>query len=194
MKKSQNLMNSTNYVQSLTEPSEGKNETRSLIKKTLMNSAQINLPLINDKSKDSIFQSYSSSITKTCDSLKVSGKLSLSLKNTLDVLDLVPDYNENTDGINNIDIFKKRKNYLEEQKECERKIISSSLDEINKFNFNILKNKGWGQNGLEKPKNEEPKLYYKPNKKELEKELGKKIVNTKLPRSRVITSLLDKIS
>ena len=186
-------MNASNYGQSLTEPADNKSETRSMIKKTLMNSAQIKLPLINDKSKESIFQTYSS-ISKTSDSLKVSGKLGLSLKNTLDVLDLAPDYNENAEGLNNIDIFKKRKNYLEEQKETELKIISSSLDEINKFNFSILKNKGWGQNAVDRAKNEEPKIYHKPNKKELEKELGRKIVNTKLPRSRVITSFLDKIS
>ena len=117
----------------------------------------------------------------------------MSLKSALDSLDLIPEYEENRLESNNIDIFKRRKNYLQEKKELDKKLISSSLDEINKFNYNILKNKGWGQSAIDRLKLEEPKIYYTPNKKELERELGQNIVNKKLPRSRIITTFSDKI-
>jgi hypothetical protein len=158
-----------------------------------LNTSQLNLPLINDRNQK-IPLSLSSSINNTSESIKVNVKLAGSLKHALEALDLIPDYKEDSFSTNNMDIFKKRKLYLEEKKQSEQKLISASLDEINKFNYNIIQSKGWGNYGTEKQKLEEPKIYFKPNKKELENELGKKIVNTKLPRSRIITSLMEKIN
>lgn len=190
LKKTQNLMNTSNFV-SLTEPSEKPKIERinnSKITNNFGNSAELSLPLVNNRNLKSSLPNYPSN-TKIFDSLRISTKLTGTLKMALDSLDLIPEYNENHYEIYNIDIFKRRKNYLEEKKDSDKKLISSSLDQINKFNYSIMRNKGWGQSAMERLKLEEPKEYFKPDRKELEHELGQKIVNTKLPRSRIISSL-----
>ena len=197
LKKSQNLLSASSYIVSLTEPNDSRNDKRNIKNTVLGTSAQLTLPVITDKNMKSSFQSNASSFNPAVETLKVSTKLTGSLKHALDVLDLIPEYKESENSNNNIDLFKNRRNFNQEKKNFDKKLISSSLDEINKFNFEIMKNKGWGLYGSEKtdkPKLEGPKPRFKPSKKALEKELGMNIVNTKLPRSRVLASLLNKIS
>ena len=184
-------MSNSNYL-SLKEPSEKQKQEKSKITKitnNLENNSEFMLPMINNRNLKSLLPSPMASVTNNTDSLKISNKIMGTLKSTLDSLDLIPDYYEKAYDNNNVDIFKKRKNYLEEKKDFHHKLISTSLEEINKFNFSIMKNRGWGQTGVDSLKLDEPKTHFRPDKKELEKELGKKIVNTKLPRSRINASL-----
>ena len=187
-------LNTSNYAIS-TEPSDKQKLEKTNNNKSSNNfkdSSELSLPLLDNRNIKSSIPTFLTK-TKTSESIRISNKLTMSLKSALDSLDLIPEYEENRLESNNIDIFKRRKNYLQEKKELDKKLISSSLDEINKFNYNILKNKGWGQSAIDRLKLEEPKIYYKPNKKELERELGQNIVNKKLPRSRIITTFSDKI-
>jgi hypothetical protein len=121
-------------------------------------------------------------------SIKVNHKIS-SLTNVLDALDQMPEYDKNIENeqfrSTNTDMFKSRKNVSENEKEKFKESMNASLEEINKFNHSIMKNMMWGQGGLNKTKpNTANKIPIKPDQKELEKEMGKTIVNTKMPRSR----------
>jgi DNA phosphorothioation-dependent restriction protein DptG len=122
------------------------------------------------------------------DSIKVSQKIN-SLTNVLDALDQMPEYDKNIENeqfrSTNTDMFKSRKNLTEQEKEKFKESINASLEEINKFNHSIMKNMMWGQGSQNKQKpNTANKMPIKPDQKELEKEMGKTIVNTKMPRSR----------
>jgi hypothetical protein len=122
------------------------------------------------------------------ESIKLSNKMTMSLKSTLDALDLIPEYeeiNNNEANINNIDIIKERTRDLIESRE-QNILKNKSLEEINKFNLSIIRNAGWGNYiGSTNKSTDVFRHFVKPNKRELEKEMGKYIVNTKLPRSRV---------
>jgi hypothetical protein len=123
------------------------------------------------------------------DSIKLSNKLTMSLKSTLDALDLIPEYDEkicdddggamiNNYGGNILINSKLGKNNNEyDDKE--------SLEAINKFNYSILRNTYWGSSAGKGGANPKGKKHFKPDQKELEKEMGLNILNTKLPRSRV---------
>lgn len=103
------------------------------------------------------------------ETMKLSNKLTISLKSTLDVLDLIPEYEEKNyeDYLNNNDILKNRKNE-------EKKDEGGSLDDINRFNFSIIKNQQWGNNNGGKISNSSfAKHPIRPNRKELEREMGK---------------------
>jgi hypothetical protein len=122
--------------------------------------------------------------------MRVSNKLTTSLKITMEVLDMMPNYNDSDYPLNNIDIFKKRKTYLEQQKENENQKLSSALEELNKFNLNILNNDRWGHNINDRPKQKEPtKFPSKPDQKDIEREVGINIMKKKRPRSRVWNSV-----
>ena len=117
------------------------------------------LPLIQNK-------------VQTQDSLKLNNNIKTSLKGILDTLDVYPDYDENEVlNINNVDIFKRRKNYLD-VKSREKERNSNSLEEINKFNFNIIRNNQWGQQSYINKTGEAVRIPIKPTKKNLERELG----------------------
>lgn len=119
----------------------------------------IPLPLIQNKVQNN-------------DSLKLNYNIKTSLKGVLDALDMYPDYDENEGlNLNNVDIFKKRKNYLDiKSKEKDR--ISNSQEEINKFNFNIIRNNQWGQQSNVSKTGDAVRIPIKPTKKDLERELG----------------------
>lgn len=70
---------------------------------------------------------------------------------------------------------------------------NEDLEEINKFNNAILKNANWGQGGKPAASEENAKNYvfHKPDKREIEREIGKNIYNTKLPRARLLTKIKD---
>ena len=132
--------------------------------------------------------------------IKINNKIKTSLKGVLDGLDVYPEFEDREHALiqNNVDIFKKRKNYLE-NKSKEKDNSTSSLEEINKFNYNIIKNHQWGQQSYVNTVGETVRIPIKPSKKELERELGKSflkkgknIVNKKMPRSRLSTNLLKR--
>jgi hypothetical protein len=114
--------------------------------------------------------------------IKVNTKLG-SLKNTLESLDQIVEFEEHeNESVNNANFFKntKMKDKLDD--------YQKSLEDINKFNFSIIKNAQWGANnsvGLNQKHDNITK--YKPDLKEIEREVGKNIVQTKLPRSRVFS-------
>ena len=127
------------------------------------------------------------------DSMKVSNKIA-SLTSVLDALDCMPEYDKKLEDEHfrstNTDMFKNKKNLVDQEKDKFKESITASLEEINKFNHSIMKNSLWGHNLMNKPKpNTANKLPVKPDTKELEKEMGKTIVNTKLPRSRHLTKV-----
>jgi len=132
--------------------------------------------------------------------IKINNKIKTSLKGVLDELDVYPEFEEREHALiqNNVDIFKKRKNYLE-NKSKEKDNSTTSLEEINKFNYNIIKNHQWGQQSYVNTVGETVRIPVKPSKKELERELGKgfikvgkNIVNKKMPRSRLSTNVLKR--
>lgn len=164
-----------------------------------LNSSQVNLPILSNsklESRNSNGNLYtnilaSQTVINGNDSIRLSNHLSKNLKSTFDILDLLPNYNENQYPINNIDIFKKRKTYLQEKNEVEKKSLDSALESINKFNWKILSNERWGMsyNDASNDKEGIVKMPSKPCKKDIEKEVGIKIMMKKLPRSRVSNSI-----
>ena len=67
------------------------------------------------------------------------------------------------------------------------------LNEMNKFNNEIITDSKWGSTNKRKDSedNFNSKNFTKPNKKLIEKELGRNIVNTKIPRARLLTKVKD---
>lgn len=112
-----------------------------------------------------------------------------SLKSALDGLDMIHEYEENisleNDDIKNTNLFKTKKGKTPEE---EQEAYLKSLEEINKFNFSIVKNSAWGTGAskriIDKSEN---KTHVKPNFREIEREVGKNVAKTKLPRSRVFS-------
>lgn len=146
--------------------------------------------------KRTIKEEKSNQSNSNLDSIKVNHKIN-SLTNMLDALDQMPEYDKNLENEQfrntNTDMFKSRKNLTEQEKEKFKESINASLEEINKFNQSIMRNISWGQGVQNKEKpNTANKLPIKPDQKELEKEMGKTIVNTKMPRSRHF-SKIDKM-
>jgi len=110
------------------------------------------------------------------DEIRLSQKVTISLKNTIDPLDLIPGFDDkfsvkaNNEQINSfMDIFKRGK--------YENKLRLNGLDEINKFNVSILNNTKWGSDTQNKEKFESKRRQIlKPTLKELEKEVGNNII------------------
>lgn len=146
---------------------------------------QLSLPPLFKKT---LKDEKNSQMISNYDSIKVSNKIH-SLTNVLDALDQMPEYDKNLEDEHfrstNTDMFKNKKNVNDQEKEKNKESINASLEEINKFNHSIMRNILWGERLVNKPKpNTANKMPVKPDQKELEKEMGKTIVNTKLPRSR----------
>jgi hypothetical protein len=151
-------------------------------------------------------------LAHSMDNLKLSNKLTMSLKSTLDHLDYIPEYEEklyeDEESMNNLGGRLMRDIKIKKSDDKEREIIdkqNASLELINKFNYSILRNSQWGSNSIAGIKDGnlnhnsvigEPVKKVKPNRKELEKEMGIYIVKTKLPRSRVfnLSKNIDKSS
>ena len=108
-------------------------------------------------------------------------------------LDLIPENDEKelddliSGKINNINLFKNEKN---------KKNVNKQLEEINLFNRTILNTNNWGSSNLRgNPKeNSQNIFHFKPDVKDIEKEIGKNIYNTKLPRARQYTKAILKNS
>ena len=127
--------------------------------------------------------------------IMVNTKYGTSLRIAMEKLDLIPEYEEKKiDGvekiINNTNLFLKKKKITEEDLNNGNK-----LEDINKFNNSILKNTNWGLNDANKPYSPEDNIrntqFFKPDKKEIEREIGKNVYNTKLPRARLLTKIKD---
>ncbi len=127
--------------------------------------------------------------------IRLSNKLTSSLKSTFDNLDYLLKYDEKLDNneknIKNLggEILDSRKNPKKYVHIPQQEL---SLEAVNKFNYSIIYNSSWGSNSLELNFNKNKSLSFnkhKPNKKELTKEMGSLIVNTKLPRSRIFNKI-----
>jgi hypothetical protein len=127
--------------------------------------------------------------------IKLSNKLTSSLKSTIDNLDYALKYEENLDNseknIKNLggEILDSKKN---PKKYVQIPLQELTLEAVNKFNYSIIYNSSWGYNPLELNLNKNKSLSFnkhKPSKKELTKEMGSLIVNTKLPRSRIFNKI-----
>lgn len=108
------------------------------------------------------------------ESIRMTNKMTTSLKTVLDKLDLVPELDEK---LAEEDISKNENNYSFMKNPRARKFQKfksvSDLEEINKFNFSIINNQKWGLESLNIRKNDSRKLnIQKPNKLTLAKELG----------------------
>lgn len=132
--------------------------------------------------------------------IRITNKMTTSLKTALDKLDLVPELDEKLaeeNPIRNENNFNFMKNPRTRKFQKFKSV--SDLEEINKFNFSIINNQKWGLESLNLKKSDSRKLnVQKPTRQTLAKELGKisyfylifiglNIVNTKLPRSRILT-------
>lgn len=114
------------------------------------------------------------------DTIKVSNRLTTTLKIALEKLDLIPEYedniNDNKFSYTNQDLFKSMKSYGNSVVDIKEKDKENNLDEINKFNYSILNNQTWGKEIIHsKSKSNDmhlTKYPVKPNMKILEKELG----------------------
>ncbi len=141
------------------------------------------LPNIGYRTRNESFvQSTGGTKNSGSGNLKFNPKLIGSLRSALENLEegaednIVPDEPQN-----NSNIFKKtKKDDLEND--------GKSLEEINKFTYSIVHNQQWGSNATkghyEKYENRAP---YKPELKDIEKEIGKNILKTKMPRARAYT-------
>lgn len=108
------------------------------------------------------------SMNNNMDTIKLSNKLTMSLKTTIDALDIITEYEEKMyeENLNMVDILKQRRE--------EDKTHENALEDINQFNLSIIKNTQWGVHpaGKLRKNNEEGKPFVKPNRKELEREMG----------------------
>lgn len=126
------------------------------------------------------------------DQIKLNTKYGTSLRLQLEKLDLIPEDDENSINkktINNENLFKKTnpaKSKININTERE-------LDEMNKFNNEIIKDLKWGSTNNKRDGDDHynSKQHIRPNIKNVEKELGKNIVNTKIPRARLLTKVKD---
>jgi len=114
------------------------------------------------------------------------------LKLAIEQLDLIPENEEKEEDenkINNTNLFKNFKIDKIGNNNKENK-----LDDINTFNNTIMSAKNWGENNLKNNNNKDPMErtnYFKPNKKNQERELGRSIVDTKLPRARLPNRFME---
>jgi hypothetical protein len=126
------------------------------------------------------------------------------LRSAMDSLDLIVEHDEReidnliANNINNTDLFKNSKNNFKsnaKERYKETNDLSQKLDEVNLFTKTIMSNNDWG-NSYPKLGNNSKELvenmtHFKPHKKEIEKEIGKSILNTKLPRARLSTKAIE---
>ena len=119
-------------------------------------------------------------------SIKMNNKIGGTLKSALEGLDEIMENEEINPQENNEDIL--QSDPFKKTKRDDKENYMRSLEEINKFNSSIVNNAQWGANTLrghfERGGNN---THFKPDLKDIEREVGKNIVKTKLPRSRVFS-------
>lgn len=106
---------------------------------------------------------------KSPEQIKLASKASLSLRNSLDTLDLIPELDEKLNQPQrNVDIFKLASN-RRGIKPIKQQV---NLEDINEFNLNIIQNNKWGgEESLGKSMKNRPIV--KPPKYTLAQKLGK---------------------
>lgn len=132
--------------------------------------------------------------------IKVSSKGNL--RTTMETLDLIPEYEEKEMDdvvgapIKNVDLFKNNKisDLKLDKKDRYGDNSDVKLEDVNQFNKTILGTNNWGElnNKLSNKENSTSNSYFKPQKKEIEREVGKSIQNTKLPRARLPTKAIER--
>lgn len=161
---------------------------------------RIQLPKINQYAtfKDQV-QKIDVKQQATKDTLKLTSKNALSLKNALEILSAAEDkfdlmsQTDKEEKTHNTNIFK-FDNIKEKIKEDLQKTQNFS---INTFNQTLMTNSidsRWGENNPNRKFNQtmDGRRVYKPDIKELELELGKNLVHhSKLPRARVRSEIKD---
>lgn len=114
--------------------------------------------------------------------LKFNQKIGGSLRNALENLDEIAEPIIPEDIENNSNLFKNNK------REEDQGDKNESLEEINKFTYSLVHNQAWGANNVRgRFYKGEGTMHFKPDLKEIEKEVGKNIIKTKLPRARAFT-------
>ncbi len=132
--------------------------------------------------------------------IKSSNKVNL--RATMDTLDLIPEYDEKelddaVPIIKNINLFKNNK-ISDLKSDNKNKYLDNntpdSLEDVNQFNKTILGTIKWGDlnNKLSSKENSTSTSFFKPQKKEIEREIGISIQNTKLPRNRLPTKAFER--
>jgi hypothetical protein len=141
------------------------------------------LPNIGYRTRqESFLQNTGTSKNSGLGTLKFNQKIGGSLRNALENLDEVAEPIVLDSVENNTNIFKNKKNDGDQSDD------GKSLEEINKFTYSLLHNQAWGANNVRGRFDKgEGTMHFKPDLKELEKEVGKNIVKTKLPRARAFT-------
>lgn len=111
--------------------------------------------------------------------IRLSHKVSMNLKNTIDTLDLIPEIDEKLGAEPDVNQKNSFMNIFKRKKFDNTK--SADLEEINRFNLSIINNNRWGLDSLSKAR-DEPKrrTVIKPSQKELEKEVGNYLINLNL--------------
>ena len=113
------------------------------------------------------------------------------LRLAIEQLDLIPEHSEKDEDenkINNTNLFKNFK--------IDKHVMykESKLDDLNTFNSTIMSSKNWGENNLKEGNKNDPVAgtnYFKPSRKNVERELGRSIMDTKLPRARLPNRFLE---
>lgn len=120
------------------------------------------------------------------------------LKLAIEQLDLIPENEEKEDEnkINNTNLFKNLKNFKVDSNKINEvnDPKENKLEVINSFNNTIMSSKNWGENNLKNGSNKDPMertSYFKPSKKFTEREMGRSIMDTKLPRARLPNRFME---
>ena len=202
------LSKNTNFVRNLTRNDSlvGKFGDYNSLK--MMNNTVSNFGFSKDISQEALFDMDNFKDDNNFKSgIKLNTKYGTSLRTAMEKLDLIPEFEEsemeNTKGeikkINNTNLFKNSepsKTFYNKKRErivLTEKNMEEDLSEINKFNNAIMKNTNWGNSVKQGNTEENTKnmQVHKPDKREIEREIGKNIYNTKLPRARLSTKIKD---
>jgi len=172
--------------------------------KTLkMNNTVSNFGFTKDNSEETLYEMEGLIDNNLKSGIKLNTKYGTSLRTAMEKLDLIPEFEESeVDAaerkINNFDLFKNPEinNYKKiknEKKVSDERAHTEELAEMNKFANSIMKTKNWGASARPSTTEESSKNYnfHKPDKKEIEREIGKNIYNTKLPRARLPTKIKE---
>ena len=169
--------NSSTLLKSLAV-SQSMDLSKNLLK---IDSSPLYLPYLNSSniSNERTIQKSLYSNNRSIDLMNVNKKIS-SLKNSLDSLDMIPEYDdqlENPIYSNNNNLFKNRRSAIEKERSLiEKYRVERSLNNINSFNLLIMKNQAWGSvyEDIKLNNNREiAKSPKKPSQREFENELGK---------------------
>lgn len=172
----------------------------------MMNNTVSNFGFSKDISEEAFYDMDNFKEDNFKSGIKLNTKYGTSLRTAIEKLDLIPEFEEtemdttkDDKKINNTNLFKNTEpNKTVYNKKKERIILSDKkseedLNEMNKFNNAIMKNANWGNSVKTAHTEENAKnlQFHKPDKKEIEREIGKSIYNTKLPRARLFTKIKD---